>query len=161
MENILTGFFKGFGGAIGVIVAIVIIAVIIMLVARIVDKYRNDREIAGLLLESRKFLIKYERYEELSRINKYKNELKQNKLPKELAERYSLIVNHYLDVEDVSESRGRCFIGTQKTLVYHEPPKPKTDKKAKKAAAQNKADNEDKPQRPDDDGQSTQTEQEK
>lgn len=155
MEDLLTGFLKGLGGTVGVLIAIGIFALIGYLISKAIENYRNTKEIPGLLLEYRKYLKKTERFEELCLINKYKNELKKNILPKELAQRYSLIVSHYLDMEETSESRGRCFIGTQKMLVVRNIPLP-NDKKQ-----QNNSENEEKPNNPDEGTQNGQTDQEK
>lgn len=126
MENIGIGFLKGFGGFWGVVIGLLIIAIIVRVIIALVEKYISNKEMPGILLDYRKFLKRKELYEQLAVINKYKNELKKNELPKELSKLYSLKVFHFLDMEAYEDKDGgRMWIGTNRILIYNGPAKPK------------------------------------
>lgn len=126
MENIGIGFCKGFGGLFGVVIGLLIIAVIVRVFMFLREKWISIKEMPGILLEYRKVLKKHELYEQLAVINKYKNELKNNQLPKELSELYTLKIYHYVDVEPYEDKYGvRMWIGTNRILIYNGPAKPK------------------------------------
>lgn len=126
MENIGIGFLKGFGGFWGVVIGLLIIAIIVRVIIALVEKYISNKEMPGILLDYRRFLKKQELYEQLAVINKYKNELKKNELPKELSKLYSLKVFHFLDMEAYEDKDGgRMWIGTNRILIYNGPAKPK------------------------------------
>lgn len=125
MENIGIGFLKGFGGFWGVVIGLLIIAIIVRVIIALIEKYISNKEMPGILLDYRRFLKKQELYEQLAVINKYKNELKKNKLPKELSKLYSLKVFHFLDVEAYEDKDGgRMRIGSNRVLIYHKPDEP-------------------------------------
>ncbi len=126
MENIGIGFCKGFGGLFGVVIGLLIIAVIVRVFMFLREKWISNKEMPGILLDYRRFLKKHELYEQLAVINKYKNELKNNQLPKELSELYTLKIYHYVDVEPYEDKYGgRMWIGTNRILIYNGPAKPK------------------------------------
>ena len=147
MENIGIGFFQGFGGFFGVVIGLLIVAIIIRIIIALVEKYISSKEMPGILLDYRKFLKKQELYEQLAVINKYKDEHKKNKLPKELSKLYSLKIFHFLDVEPYEDKEGgRMRIGSNRVLIYHKPDQPNNKvKKNNNSEPRPKSDTENRP----------------
>ena len=59
MENILTGFFKGFGGTFGVVMALATAVIIIKIIIDIKDSKESRKNMPRMLLEYRKYLKKH------------------------------------------------------------------------------------------------------
>ncbi|MBO4371791.1 MAG: hypothetical protein J5826_02555 [Bacteroidales bacterium] len=150
MENIGIGFLQGLGGAIGVIIGLMIVALIIKVIIDCIDKSITKKEMPGILLSYRKVLKRYERYEQLAVINKYKDELKKNQLPKELSKLYSIKVQRFVDVVPHEDKEGgRMWINSNRILIYHGPLKPNNENKIdtdnKDSEQQPKSDSENRP----------------
>ncbi|MBP5367568.1 MAG: hypothetical protein IKQ70_01315 [Bacteroidales bacterium] len=122
MENIGSGFCKGFGGMFGVIAAILLIALLIWLVMYIHDCMIIRKEMPKMLLMARKVLKENEQYEELSIINKYAKQLKKNILPQEIRKRFSVEIRRYVQ-EDYGDKGSRMYIAQDKILKYNPPAK--------------------------------------
>ncbi|MCQ2974392.1 MAG: hypothetical protein MJ211_06225 [Bacteroidales bacterium] len=117
MKEMWNGFLLGFGGTLGVIIAILSIIILIFIIIEIKNHNIGKKDLPRLLLLYRKTLVKQDKFEELSLINKYIKELKENKLPKELAQKYKVVVKRHIH-EEYTNSGSNYMIKYDKKLIY-------------------------------------------
>ena len=95
-----TTIFKGFGYFLGGFLGLVTLVVGFLIIWYLLQALKKARikkqNMPRILLEYRKTLLKKEKFEEYTLIGKYLKDLKKNKIPKELAERYDLDVDSSL-----------------------------------------------------------------
>jgi hypothetical protein len=91
--TITSSFVSGLFATLGVLCATAIVAFAVYIIKMWAEARNGRKNLPQIMLEYRKTLLKNDMFEEYVFITKFVKQLKKNKVPKELSEKYILDVN--------------------------------------------------------------------